>query len=746
VSDRRNGSATLRRLRDAEAAVGELTADEAELTAGARTLLGVTGRAERFPIGPTLRASRTGWYPLVAITALAAADAAAMAVLPLARHEIRRSLGGGALGSYAVFAVAAFAAGALLVLQALPRRPGSRATVARTAAVVAAAGVTMTALATSSVAALAGALVAAAASGATTVVLAPMLVDAHRPEVRVRAASVFAAAVALGSSAAALVIAVGTGIGITWRSQLLAVAALSIAAAAVAVRLGDPVVGRFDRGRVTDAVRRHLGGSADARGELDEREVALSTAQQFRRVLAARPVRELLLTALVFGAAVRTLPGFLDTFLLDRWGMVANGRVLVLALLWLAALPGLAWFGPHAEVLLRIGPSRFVSLAASTALAGAAALGLAAVAPVFALTALSLAAAFAALGILFAATIAGVLVLVEPVRRGHAAALVGVAVVAGALLGQQQLATIGDRFGVAWALEIGAAALLAVGGAVGRAVPLADEELDRLVGRMVEADELAVRVGQGQHLPLLSCRHVSFSYGQVQVLFDVSFTVDDGEMVALLGTNGAGKSTLLRLISGLSLPDAGAVHYRGADITFVDSDRRVQLGISQVPGGKAVFGPMSVVDNLRAYGYSVGRDRARLERGIEEAFEAFPRLAERRNQLASTLSGGEQQMLALSAALILDPRLLLIDELSLGLAPKVVGELLEMVRRINERGTAVVLVEQSVNVALSVVDHAYFMEKGEVRFDGPAAELLARPDLLRSVFLQGATKAMEATA
>jgi ABC-type branched-subunit amino acid transport system ATPase component len=148
---------------------------------------------------------------------------------------------------------------------------------------------------------------------------------------------------------------------------------------------------------------------------------------------------------------------------------------------------------------------------------------------------------------------------------------------------------------------------------------------------------------------------------------------------------------------------------------------------------------MSVVENLRVYGYSHGHDRAAIERGIDAALGAFPDLAGRRNQLASTLSGGQQQMLGLAGAFIVRPRLLLIDELSLGLAPVVVADLLEMVRQINSAGTAVVLVEQSVNIALSLVDHAYFMEKGEIRFDGPASDLLARPDLLRSVFLEGAS-------
>jgi ABC-type branched-subunit amino acid transport system ATPase component len=157
-----------------------------------------------------------------------------------------------------------------------------------------------------------------------------------------------------------------------------------------------------------------------------------------------------------------------------------------------------------------------------------------------------------------------------------------------------------------------------------------------------------------------------------------------------------------------------------------------------------VYGPLTVIENLRVQGYVHGRNRGEVERGIEAALATFPRLAERRNVAASTLSGGEQQMLGLSKALIMRPRLFLIDELSLGLAPRIVAELLAMVRQINAAGTAVVLVEQSVNVALSVVEHAYFMEKGEIRFDGRAADLLERRDLLRSVFLEGASRGIDA--
>ena len=196
--------------------------------------------------------------------------------------------------------------------------------------------------------------------------------------------------------------------------------------------------------------------------------------------------------------------------------------------------------------------------------------------------------------------------------------------------------------------------------------------------------------------------------------------------------------TVRRLLIGQAVLGILLIPFQTFLFLFLDAERRLRLGITQIPGGRAVFGPMTVIDNLRAFGTTVRRDRAALDASIDRCFDAFPRLAERRNQLASTLSGGEQQMLGLSKALILKPRLLLIDELSLGLAPVIVGQLLDMVRQINADGTAVVLVEQSVNIALGLADHAYFMEKGEVRFDGRSTDLLARDDLLRAVFLEGA--------
>jgi branched-chain amino acid transport system ATP-binding protein len=228
----------------------------------------------------------------------------------------------------------------------------------------------------------------------------------------------------------------------------------------------------------------------------------------------------------------------------------------------------------------------------------------------------------------------------------------------------------------------------------------------------------------------------------VQVLFGVDLEVRAGEIVALLGTNGAGKSTTLNAISGIVEPDGGNVWFEGEGITGEPPERTVARGIVQVPGGRGIFPGLSVADNLKMGSFLIRRDKALTARRLNEALRLFPRLAERRHQQAGSLSGGERQMLTLAQSFLLQPKLLLIDELSLGLAPAIVQELLQAVRDVNATGVAVVLVEQSVNVALTLAERAYFMEKGEVRFSGPTADLLRRSDLLRSVFLEGAGAAV----
>jgi branched-chain amino acid transport system ATP-binding protein len=240
----------------------------------------------------------------------------------------------------------------------------------------------------------------------------------------------------------------------------------------------------------------------------------------------------------------------------------------------------------------------------------------------------------------------------------------------------------------------------------------------------------------------LSCQGVEVAYGQVQILFGVDMDVQENEIVALLGTNGAGKSTLLKAISGLVTPIGGRIYFGGEDITRIGAVKAARLGIVQVPGGKAVFPTLTVAEHFKAGTWMFANEEpAVVEQRVEQVLELFPRLRERWDQMAGNMSGGEQQQLALGMAFVAKPKLLIIDELSLGLAPTVVEQLLNIVRAIHEQGCTIILVEQSVNVALTIADRAYFMEKGEVRFSGPTAELLERGDILRSVFLEGAANA-----
>lgn len=241
---------------------------------------------------------------------------------------------------------------------------------------------------------------------------------------------------------------------------------------------------------------------------------------------------------------------------------------------------------------------------------------------------------------------------------------------------------------------------------------------------------------QGQ-AKLLLLRGVHSGYDGRMVLQGIELDMEEGEIVALLGTNGAGKSTLLRTISGTVEADRGAVIFDGRDITHAPPNEIAALGVVQMPGGQGVFGSLTVRENLDLAGWTQRRDAAGVAAARAEVLAMFPILNDRLDESAVNLSGGQQQMLALAMSFIMKPRILLIDELSLGLAPVIVGQMLPVVERLSKEGVTVVLVEQSVNVALTVAQRAYFLERGEIRFSGPTAELLSRPDILRSVFLSG---------
>ena len=220
--------------------------------------------------------------------------------------------------------------------------------------------------------------------------------------------------------------------------------------------------------------------------------------------------------------------------------------------------------------------------------------------------------------------------------------------------------------------------------------------------------------------PVLRVEGLYASYGAVQVLRSVDLAVERGEIVALLGTNGAGKSTILRCISGVMRPDAGRVFIDDEEITGMAPEDTVRRGICQVPGGRGLLPSLTIDENLRMGAYPIRKDKARVKAGFEKVYTAFPRLAERRTQAAGTMSGGEQRMLALARAFLAEPLVLLLDEPSLGLAPKVVDEVFAGIGRFRDSGTAVVLVEQYVHRSLALADHAVVLE-------GSAAAIASDP-------------------
>ncbi len=232
-------------------------------------------------------------------------------------------------------------------------------------------------------------------------------------------------------------------------------------------------------------------------------------------------------------------------------------------------------------------------------------------------------------------------------------------------------------------------------------------------------------------MALLELRGVDASYGRIQALRRVSIDVDKGEVVALIGSNGAGKTTTLRTISGLMHPTTGSVQFDGRDITRVGPDRIVSLGICQSPEGRRLFPRMTVLDNLMM-GAFTRTDRPGIASDIERVYTLFPRLKERRSQIAGTLSGGEQQMLAMGRALMARPKLLMLDEPSLGLAPILIETIFSIVREINSQGTPVLLVEQNAHKALEVANRAYVLETGVIVQTGTGKALLESPEVQKA--------------
>lgn len=227
-------------------------------------------------------------------------------------------------------------------------------------------------------------------------------------------------------------------------------------------------------------------------------------------------------------------------------------------------------------------------------------------------------------------------------------------------------------------------------------------------------------------MTLLEVEGISVHYGRIRAIRNMSFTVDEGEVVSLIGANGAGKTTTMRTISGILNPTAGKITFAGEDITRMKAHIRVVRGISQAPEGRGIFPGMTVMENLDM-GTFGRKDRAGVPRDLERVFDLFPRLKERIKQYGGTMSGGEQQMLAIGRALMSDPKLLLLDEPSMGLAPQFIRQIFKIIKEINNQGTTVLMVEQNANQALAGAHRAFVLETGEITHSGTGKELLANP-------------------
>ena len=547
----------------------------------------------------------------------------------------------------------------------------------------------------------------------------PLVADWFPPSGRTRVFGIYFAAAQIG-----LVVGPVTagllGDAYGWRVALLVLGGAATLVAFLTFLLPEPIRGRYDRPDALTAPPPPAPGFAESYR-------AAASIATLRRCWYATP---LLNARGVFTFIV------LPFFLFDVYGLSISQLGIVQTVSGLVGLVGLLFAGVIGDRLLTGRPGRYMIYMGLAPVAQAAVIVLMATRPpvVLAIAAIQIVVLLEqALQPAFYSLIS----VVVPSRiRGLGLAAQAPWQLLG-LIGAPVLLVAVQGMGIERGLLLFVPVLLLAGLILGTGA--AGVERDIRAARAGDAAEEVLRVArEAGTTPLLVCRDVQVAYAGVQVLFGVDLEVEQGEIVALVGTNGAGKSTLLRALNGTVEPSGGAIFFDGRDTTHQPPHLIAQQGVVTMPGGAAVFPGLSVAENLRAAAWSSADGDAAVEARTEEVLELFPTLRDRLDSIAGSLSGGEQQMVGLSQALLMAPRLLLVDELSLGLAPSVVEHLLGVLRTLNERGTTIILVEQSLNVALTIADRSVFMEKAEIRFDGPTEQLLSRPDLVRSIFLGGA--------
>ena len=518
-----------------------------------------------------------------------------------------------------------------------------------------------------------------------------------------------------------------------WRAPFFVFAIPTFVFVLMALRLREPNRGMWER--------KAMGLENE---ELATEDLPASWSESWRVVLAVGTLRRIYWALPFLAMSIIGLAALTGLYYDEVFGLDAAQRGFVAAMAEPAAFVGLLVGIPIATRLMRRDPGLVLKFVAVLGVGVAAAFTVFAFTPYLWVAVLMNILVSGSTAMLAPAIFATLSLVIPAKVRAFGFALASLCILPGLVI-LPLIGTIADSWGIRTGLVVIApvfliGALIIASGA-GQVAP----DIKNVWTAAAAQSELLYHRRQGQE-KLLLCRDICVKYDGVQVLFDVDFEIDEGEIVALLGTNGAGKSTLLKAISGLVDPSGGAIVFDGRDLTYTPPDEAAKRGVTLMPGGQGVFPSLTVRENLQLAGWIHRKQHDDVRERTERVLGIFPVLAERIDQAAGNLSGGQQQMLTLGMAFIEQPRLLMIDELSLGLAPSVVGQLLEIVRALKAAGTTIILVEQSVNVALTVAETAYFMEKGEIRFHGPTAELLDRPDVLRSVFLEGAATHAQAVA
>jgi ABC-type branched-subunit amino acid transport system ATPase component len=573
-----------------------------------------------------------------------------------------------------------------------------------------------------------------ATSSAAGTVSGSLSMDLYPPKVRVRVfAFLFAGDHLAALIVPAFVLLLVSGFDMTWRGVYLVTGIVTALFTLFALGLRDPGYGVKDRDHLRTLIRNTLGDAGEDVNLDPPDRPHPSFTEVYRSLWAIKPMRFSIMGAAVAGLAL-PINLALSFFLANEVDFSPSDLALLGIVGSAASLVGLAVLAPIGDAWFRKSPRSVYWFAAALSVVGTASIALNVIFATKSVAFILVGFSSLAFSIIGPASAVGGMTVVPPEHRNYTGSIFQAALLTGTIFGTGLFAGANQQIGFGPAI-IGLGMTTVIGavltGLMGESLL---EAVDEGNERYIEEEMTQLRIANGFAPPILECNNVSASYGQVKALHDVNLSLREGEMLGMLGLNGSGKSTLLRVMAGAMFPDTGSVRFEGQQISFASPEQRVERGIVMMPGGQATFPSLTVAQNLELAIRGRGRrDRAQQ---MSEALDRFPALVPLINRKASLLSGGEQQMLGLARAFLLQPRLLLIDELSLGLAPLVVGQLMTHVRDINAAGTTVVLVEQSINVAVELVDRAVFLDRGVLRFDGPIEDLRARSDLLRAVFLR----------